>query len=180
MQKNICKNSIIWLLGPTSSGKTTIAKELLLKIREKGESAIHYDGDEIRDFFGVDFGFSAVERGKVVKTLVHLANKASEAGFFVIVSALTANNDAREFVQKNAKQLVIVYLECGIEICAERDPKGLYRQAKDGKIKTLIGYNTPYDAPQKADIILNTEMLSIDTCTKKIFELIIENDTKPK
>jgi adenylylsulfate kinase len=172
MEKNICKNPIIWILGPTSSGKTTIAESLLLKIREKGESAIHYDGDEIRDLFGADLDFSAIAREKVVKTLVQLANKASEAGFLVIVSALTANDDAREFVQKNAKRLVIAYIECDIKICAERDPKGLYRQAKEGKIETLIGFNTPYDAPQKADIILNTEILSIDTCTNRILELL--------
>ena len=170
--KKINDGSILWILGPTSSGKTTIAEQLLQKLRARGHVVIHYDGDEVRDFFGDNLGFSGIERLKVVQTIVHLANKASEAGLLVIVSALTANNDAREFVKKNVKQLVTIYLECSIEACVERDPKELYKQAKEGEINTLVGYNKPYNIPYEPDIILNTERLSIDTCIKRILELI--------
>ena len=81
---------VLWLLGPTSSGKTTIANDLLVSLRNKRTPVIHYDGDEIRDLFGETISFSAEDRHKVVSTIVHLANKASDAGLNVIVSALTA------------------------------------------------------------------------------------------
>ena len=106
---------LLWLLGPTSSGKTTIAKAFLEHLRAKGEFVIHYDGDEVRNLFGSSLGFSKDERLKVVKTLVLLANKAVDAGVNVIVSALTAHENARNYLYNNAKNLIVAYVECSIE-----------------------------------------------------------------
>ena len=75
------KNHVFWIMGPSSSGKTTLSKEILKKFHKYGELAIHYDGDEVRDFFGSEFGFASNDRLRVVKTLVHLANKAFDCGF---------------------------------------------------------------------------------------------------
>lgn len=153
------KGFILWILGPTSSGKTTIAELLLKKIRSFNKTGIHFDGDEVRDFFGPDYGFAASDRLRVVKTLVHLANKTLESGVnAVIVSALTANNDAREYVFQHTKNLIIVDIQCSIAICTERDPKGLYEKAASGKIKTLIGFNTDYHSPEIIHKTINSEV----------------------
>ena len=89
---------VLWLMGPTSGGKTTIAEHLLERLRAAGSPSMHFDGDEVRNFFGDTLGFKASDRQRVVGTLVHLANKTAEAGVNVIVSALTANEDARRHV----------------------------------------------------------------------------------
>jgi len=155
-------NHVLWIIGPTASGKTTLAKELEAKFQENNILTLHYDGDEVRDFFGPDHGFGEKDRLMVVKTLVHLANKAVGAGVNVIVSALTANEDAREYVKQHTKKLVLVYLECSIEKCMERDFKGLYKRAVDGDVDTVIGFNTEYVPLIGADIVLNTEDKSVD------------------
>jgi len=151
---------VLWLLGPTSSGKTTIGEHLLERLRAEGMPCMHFDGDEVRNFFGDDLGFKVSDRQRVVSTLVHLANKTSAGGVNVIVSALTASEDARRLVLDNARNLIIVHVKCSIEACAERDPKGLYAQAKNGEIDTLIGINSDYLPPDEPDLVIDTEKLS--------------------
>ena len=81
----------LWLMGPTSSGKTTLAELTVKRLLGDGIIAINFDGDEVRNFFGEDFGFTPCDRKRVVSTLVHLTNKATSSGINVIVSALTAH-----------------------------------------------------------------------------------------
>ena len=147
-------------MGPTSGGKTTIGEHLLERLRADGAASMHFDGDEVRAFFGENLGFDVSDRQRVVATLTHLANKASMAGVNVIVSALTASEDARRLVLDTVKNLIVVYVKCSIETCAKRDPKGLYAQAKNGEIDTLIGVNSNYLAPDNPDLIIDTEVLS--------------------
>ena len=151
---------VLWLMGPTSSGKNTIGEHLLERLRANGTPSMHFDGDEVRAFFGEDLGFEVSDRQRVVATLVHLANKTSAAGVNVIVSALTASEDARRLVLETVKNPIIVYVKCSIETCAERDPKGLYALAKNGEIDTLIGVNSDYLPPDNPDLVIDTEDLS--------------------
>jgi adenylylsulfate kinase-like enzyme len=154
--------TVLWLMGPTSAGKTTLGTRIVARLRQEGVPAVLYDGDEVRDFFGPDFGFGAQHRLRVVSVLAHLANKASQAGLHVIVAALTAGQDAREHVRANVANLRIGHVSCSVDACARRDPKGLYGRAKRGEIDTLIGFNSEYRAPDSADIVLDTETYSVD------------------
>lgn len=168
------RNFTLWIMGPTSSGKTTIGKAFLEELRKQGKFAMHYDGDEVRDFFGDGHGFSCSDRLKVVKTLCHLANKSLGAGATVIVSALTAHQEAREYISKNVTNLLIVSIKCDVATCIERDPKGLYAAAKENKIDTVIGYNTPYNSPEQYDISFDTEKTSIETCLNMLKKALID------
>lgn len=156
------KAKVLWLMGPTSSGKTTIAKSFVKQLQGKGCPVLHYDGDEVRDFFGDSLGFASSDRLRVVKTLVHLANKGVDGNVNVVVSALTANQDARDYVDKFLKNKKVVLIKCAIEICAKRDPKGLYKKALNGEIDTLIGFNAEYKEPELTDLIIDTENCSIE------------------
>ena len=137
-------------------------------LRRDGIPAILFDGDEIRDFFGADFGFGADSRLRVVSVLVHLANKAADAGLHVVVAALTAGQDAREHVRANVRNLTIGYVACSTQTCAQRDPKGLYGKAMRGEIDTLIGYNSEYRPPDNPDLVLDTETHSLDELAARI------------
>src|SRR5262245_27308435 len=119
------RGSVLWLLGPTSAGKTTLGIHVVAKLRDRGVPAILFDGDVVRDWFGASLGFSADSRLRVVTTLVHLASKTAEAGLHVIVAALTAGEDARDYVRSHVKDLTLGYVSCSIRTCADRDPKGL-------------------------------------------------------
>ena len=154
---------VVWLLGPTSSGKTVLGRGLVERLRAAGRPALHFDGDEVRDFFGDSLGFAETDRQRVVSTLIHLAAKGAEAGVWVVVSALTAHRAARNLVRQRLAPLVFASVECSIGECARRDPKGLYGQARDGQIDTLIGVNTPYLPPGAPDIVLNTETTGVES-----------------
>lgn len=163
----------LWLMGPTSSGKTTIAVAAIQALRDRGVPAIHFDGDEVRDFFGAAHGFAPEDRLRVVKALVHLANKSMDAGLTVIVSALTANPDARAYVREHTNNLLMGYVSCSIEKCIERDPKGLYGRAQRGEIDTLIGFNTPYPPLDAPDLVLDTENNSLDVTASETVEFLM-------
>ncbi len=154
---------VLWLMGPTSSGKTTISKKLCDRLRSYGYVTVTYDGDDVRNIFASNLGFASKDRLKVVKMLVYMANKAAKAGAIVIISALTANDDARKYIKESISNILIGYVECDISVCASRDPKGLYKQAKEGKIDTLIGYNTEYKAPENSDIVINSEVNTVSS-----------------
>ena len=167
--------TVLWLLGPTSAGKTTLATRVVGELYKRGVPAIHFDGDEVRDFFGPDLGFGAESRLRVVSVLVHLANKAAGAGLHVVVAALTAGEDARAYVRANVRNLTVGFVTCSIQACAQRDPKGLYRKAMRGEIDTLIGYNTEYRPPDSPDLVLDTESHSVDELAAEIVALYARN-----
>jgi adenylylsulfate kinase-like enzyme len=155
-------------MGPTSAGKSTLANRAVAELRRLSVPIIGYDGDEIRDLFGADLAFTARDRLRVVATLVHLANKASEAGLHVIVSALTAGQDARDLISSEIEDLRTGYVKCSIETCARRDPKGLYGRAMRGEIDSLVGYNSAYRPPCDPDLVLDTERYATDTLVQSI------------
>jgi len=168
---------VFWMMGPTSAGKTTLANALATRIQETYSiPVVHWDGDQIRDLFGDQIDFSSESRGLVVRTLVTNAKTTSRSGVCTIVSALTAHQEARELVKKTLETLINVYVHCPIDICAERDPKGLYHRAKAGEIDTLIGFNTKYLAPANPDITIDTSIANIESCIDKCIGFIESRD----
>jgi adenylylsulfate kinase len=167
---------VFWIMGLTSSGKSSVAQRIAEKLKARGVKVLHYDGDDVRNMFGADFGFAPEDRLKVVKNLGYLANKTAGQGFNVLVSALTAHTDARKHIRENVNNLVTVFLKCGVQECARRDPKGLYKKARKGEINTLVGFNAPYDAPEFADLIVDTENSSIEEAADRIIGFMIEKE----
>jgi adenylylsulfate kinase len=164
---------IMWLMGPTSAGKTTLAIALMQWIQQRGLTpVVHWDGDQIRDLMGPQLGFSAESRLQVVRGLVAVSDTTSKSGILTIVSALTAHQDARELVAEMLPNHIKVHVHCSIDICAERDPKGLYRRAKTGEIDTLIGYNTVYEPPVDVDLSVDTSAATIDGCVGQVIEFM--------
>lgn len=159
---------VLWLMGPTSSGKTTLGEAVVVRLRSRGRGVILFDGDEVRALIGGDQGFSSSDRLKTVRALVHLANKSAEAGLTVIVAALTAHREARIYVREHVANLRLGYVSCAIETCAERDPKGLYGMAARGEIDTLIGINGEYLAPEDPDIVLDTQTRELSLLVDQI------------
>ncbi len=165
---SVARAPILWLMGPTSAGKTTISESLVARLRGRGRGAILHDGDQVRDYFGDLIGFGADDRIRVVSTLIDLAERTADAGLVTVVAALTAHDDARERVRAMVPRPMIVHVSCAIDACIARDPKGLYRQAIDGEIDTLIGYNQAYRPPEDPDLVIETDALGVDECVDAI------------
>ncbi len=170
------KGQVLWLMGPTASGKTTIAEKTVNEFMNGNLIFTHYDGDEIRNLMGSQLAFSDDDRLLVVKSLVYFANKSTENGINVIVSALTAGEKAREYIQKHVDNLNIIYIDCNIEECINRDPKQLYHRAINGEIDTVIGYNTPYYPPEDYALKINSGQYSIKESVDKISEYCVSNN----
>ena len=164
---------VIWILGPTSAGKTTLARSLVERLRHQEKlTPVHWDGDDVRNLLGENLDFSPESQLRVVRALVLLAAITSESGVLTIVSALTAHEDARQLVRETLPQLLSVYTHCPLDICIQRDPKGLYQKAIAGNIDTLIGYNEAYKPPEAPDLEINTSSLSVEAGVETLFEFL--------
>jgi adenylyl-sulfate kinase len=170
---------VLWLMGPTSSGKTTLGTALVERLRAADRPAILLDGDEMRELIGPSQGFSPDERLRTVRALAHLSNKVAKVGVLVVVAALTAYPDARAYIRDNVNNLLVGFVECSIDACAARDPKGLYAQAARGEIETLVGVNEAYQPPEAPDIILNTESESVEALVEKLMAFLGDRKRKP-
>ena len=113
---------------------------------------------------------------RAVSICSHLANKASDAGLNVVVSALTANDDARDYISKNVRNIILISLACPIEVCIKRDARGLYRGAQEGKVdpKTIIGLEEPYPPPSNPNLVIAT-----NEYTRLNWESIAPKKTRP-
>jgi adenylyl-sulfate kinase len=168
---------VIWMMGPTSAGKTTLANALTARIQKgKRGPVVHWDGDQVRDMMGDQLGFSAESRMQVVRALATIAGTTSKAGILTIVSALTAHQDARQAVAEMLPGHTKIYVHCPIETCAERDPKGLYRRAKAGEISTLIGYNCTYEPPEDHELEIDTSQAPVEGCVDQLVEFLERRD----
>lgn len=163
------KPVVVFLTGLSGSGKTTIASALVEKYKKKGVVPVLLDGDEIRKVIH-QTGFDEESRKKHNLNVGYMASLLESQGNIVIVSLISPYVDIRNEIRRMCKNFIEVYVCTDIKICIERDPKGLYAKAIAGEIKDFTGISAPYFAPENPEVIIDTEVLSIVTCTDKIFK----------
>tara|TARA_A100001388_G_C28467337_1_gene356063 strand:+ start:87 stop:608 length:522 start_codon:yes stop_codon:yes gene_type:complete len=164
-------NFILWFIGLPCSGKTTLAKILKEKLKEK--KILLLDGDEIRRHICSDLDFSYESRAKSLERVAHIAKIANKNGIFSIISTITPLEIHREKINKILKSKVIfIYLDISLENCINRDVKGMYKMAKEGKIKNFTGIDSPFEVPTNANIIINTYENSISESVEKILKYL--------
>ncbi len=161
---------VIFLTGLSGSGKTTIAKALIEKYKTKGVTPVLLDGDEIRKVIHQN-GFDEASRKKHNLNVGYMASLLESQSKVVIVSLISPYADIRNEIRGMCKKFIEVYVATDIEVCKQRDPKGLYAKAIAGEIKDFTGISAPYYAPENAEIILDTHTTSLQNCVTKIFKL---------
>ena len=161
--------AVIFLTGLSGSGKTTIAKALVEKYKKKGVVPVLLDGDEIRKVIH-QTGFDEESRKKHNLNVGYMASLLESQGNVVIVSLISPYIDIRNEIRTMCNKFVEVHVSTDIKICIERDPKGLYAKAIAGEIKDFTGISAPYYPPQNPEVFIDTGVLSIATCTDKIFK----------
>lgn len=159
---------VIWLTGLPASGKTTIAKILLLKLKEAGLKVELFDGDEVRRQLSPDLGFSKEDRELHAKRVAYLSKMLARNGIIAIVSLISPYRSFRAFAREEIGNFVEVYVKCPIETCMERDPKGLYKKALRGEIKDLTGVQDPYEEPVNPEVVVDTELQDPEHGAEKI------------
>ena len=172
MTIKISKPFTIWLIGPSASGKSTIAKELYKTIKNKVSNLIIIDGDNIRDLFDNKYGYDAISRSKVTKRYIKLVKWLQNFEISSIVSVISPFEKDRIECKESLIGYRQVYLKCSMEKRLLRDKKNLYMPALEGLKKDVIDVDIPFDQSNINDLVVETDKDDIEKSTKKIIESI--------
>jgi len=156
------KAPVIWLTGIPGSGKTTLAIELKKYYEQKGLPVDILDGDEIRKTLSKDLGFSPEDRKEHNKRVIFVAQILAKNGVTTIIPLISPYRETRNFARKEIQNFVEVWVKASVDECIKRDPKGLYKKALAGEIKNLTGLQAPYEEPQNAELVLETEKQTVE------------------
>ena len=165
----------IWLTGLSGAGKSTIAQGLLKELKSRGLKVELFDGDMVRKNLTKGLGFSKEDRDENIRRIGFVADLLTRNGVIAIVAAISPyksiRNEVRAKIEKNAKFLE-VFVKAPLEVCEERDVKGLYKKARTGEIKNFTGISDPYEEPENAEVICETDKENETESIKKILEEI--------
>src|SRR5580698_7606807 len=156
--RNGHSGGVIWLTGLSGSGKSTIAVELEHELFKAGRQAYILDGDNIRHGLCSDLGFSPRDRTENIRRIGEVARLFADAGIICIAAFISPYRGDRDLARKIAQpgKFIEIYLNVPLEVCEQRDPKGLYARARAGEIKDFTGISAPYEPPLKPEIELHT------------------------
>lgn len=169
---------VIFFTGLSGSGKSTLAKELEKSFTEGGRKVTLLDGDAIRASLSRGLGFSKEDRAEHILRVGFVASEVAKHGGIAICPVISpydvTRKNVRWQVESRGGKFILVYLKTSLEECERRDVKGLYKKARKGEIDNFTGISDPYEPPEDAEIIIDTENFSIYNCIKLILEKIYE------
>lgn len=168
------KAAIIWITGLSGSGKSTLAYAIEQRLYQMGCRTFVLDGDNMRQGLCGDLGFSEEDRKENIRRIGETAKLFYEAGLIVIASFISPKKEERDRVRTlvPAGDFIEVYCECPLEICEQRDPKGLYKKARLGEIKNFTGISAPYEMPTCAEILINSVEMPVSMSVEKVVRFL--------
>jgi bifunctional enzyme CysN/CysC len=177
-RRNAHPGRIIWLTGLSGAGKSTIANEVERELFNLGKHAYVLDGDKIRHGLCTDLGFSPEDRRENIRRVGEVAKLFADAGIICITAFISPYRSDRELVRRmvSAGEFVEVYINAPIEVCEQRDPKGLYAKARANKIKEFTGVSAPYEPPAGPELELHTDTLTVAESVARILDYLRVRD----
>lgn len=165
------KPACLWFTGFSGSGKSTIANVVEIRLNREFQAHTYLlDGDDIRSRLNNDLGFSLEDRSENIRRLGELTRLFVDAGLIVLTSFISPLRVDRDRVRQitQPEQFIEIHVECSLEICESRDPKGLYRKARSGEIPEFTGISSPYEAPLNPELVLHSGQDTVDVCAGKV------------
>ena len=166
----------LWFTGLSGAGKTTISEIVERELRERFGRIEVLDGDVVRTNLSKGLGFSREDRDTNVLRIGFVADLLTRNGVGVIVSAISPYKEARDQVRRNVGDFVEVFVDAPVEVCAERDVKGLYAKAYSGEIPEFTGVSDPYEAPVAPELHLHTDKEDAEDSAHKVIDKLVELD----
>ncbi|HKX12350.1 MAG TPA: adenylyl-sulfate kinase [bacterium] len=170
------KGAVVWFTGLSASGKSTVAREVELALIENGVNAYVLDGDNIRHGLNSNLGFSPDDRKENIRRIGEVAKLFCEANVVTLTAFISPYKADRDLARKVAPsgQFFEVFCDAGLEVCEQRDPKGLYKKARAGEIPEFTGISAPYEAPDKPELVLKNGQESLEESTRRVLDLLAE------
>jgi adenylylsulfate kinase len=173
-QANRERGVVLWFTGLSGSGKTTIAQIVEEKLLDAGVPVEILDGDVVRENLSKGLGFSKEDRDTNIRRIAFVAHLLQRNGTFVITAAISPYREIRDEARAMIKDFVEIYADAPLEVCEERDVKGLYAKARAGEIKGFTGIDDPYEAPENAEVVCKTGEQSPEESAQQVIDKLIE------
>ena len=166
----------VWLTGLSGAGKSTVGSALEHALVEMKIPAYRLDGDNVRHGLNSNLGFSAEDRSENIRRIGEVAKLFADSGTVAITAFISPYRSDRDIARRihhaAGLQFLEVFVDAPIEICEQRDPKGLYQKARAGQIKGFTGIDDPYEAPESPELVLKTAQYDVDSCARQCLELL--------
>jgi len=170
------RSFILWFTGLSGSGKSTLANAVEQRLYEKGIRTYLLDGDNIRQGVNKGLGFSAEDRKENIRRTGEVAKLFVDAGVIVLTALISPYQEDRQMVRElvNEDEFIEIYVKCPLEECEKRDPKGLYRKAREGVIPNFTGISSPYEEPEAPELIIETNKLAFEEAVERILSYVVK------
>ena len=168
------KGVTIWFTGLPCSGKTTLAKAVREELERRGYYVESLDGDVTRKYLSKGLGFSKEDRDENIRRVGFVCSLLTKAGAIVTAAFVSPYEAIRQEIREQIKDFVLVYVRCPVEVCIERDVKGMYKKALAGEIKNFTGISDPYEEPENPEVIVDTDKETIEESASKVIRKLEE------
>jgi adenylylsulfate kinase len=173
---------VIWFTGLSGSGKSTLAVQLEAELHALGFKTYLLDGDNIRSGINKDLSFTDEGRVENIRRIGEVSKLFIDAGVIVLSAFISPFTADREHVKKivGEENYIEVFVHAPLEVCEQRDVKGLYKKARAGEVKNFTGIDSPYETPEQPDIVINTHEISLDQSIATLLEAVVPKITLKK
>ena len=163
----------VWFTGLPCSGKTTVAERALKELAARGYDVELLDGDELRKHFSAGVGFSKEDRNNHLRRVAYLCHLLTRHGVIVLASFVSPYRENRDYGrQLIGDKFFEVYADCPVEVCIQRDVKGMYKKALAGEIKDFTGVQDPYEPPLKPELVIKTNDETLDQSVERVLSFL--------
>ena len=168
------KGAVVWFTGLSASGKSTIAHYLEKMLYERKCSTYPFDGDNVRHGLCRDLGFTPKDREENIRRIGEMVRLFVDAGIIAISAFISPYRADRELVRKlvGEARFFEIYVQCPVEVCAKRDPKGFYQRAMAGVIKEFTGVSAPYEVPENPSLVIHSDLVTPVEAAEEVIEVL--------
>jgi adenylylsulfate kinase len=175
-QQNGHKGHVLWFTGLSGSGKSTVASAVERELHQKGFRTFILDGDNVRAGLNSDLDFSAESREENIRRIAHVSALMKDAGLIVLSAFVSPYAKDRDFVRSACdNDFSEIFISTPLEVCEQRDVKGLYAKARTGEISNFTGISAPFEEPNNPELDVPTHTMSIEEATEKVVSFVIEH-----
>ncbi len=164
----------IWFTGLSGSGKSTLSEVIEHRLKERGRNVEVLDGDIVRTHLSKGLGFSREDRDTNIKRIAFVCSLLTRNGVACISAAISPYGETRDWARREIKNFVEIYVKCPIEVCRQRDVKGLYKLADEGKLKGFTGVDDPYEEPIHPELVIESSHETVTESVNRIFAKLTE------